>query len=124
MSETIPSVPQSRVEQYLGTIIDQESAELPPVPQSRVEAYLDYIVKNAGRVKTMPTASSDYVGKIVQYTGETAGGYTNGYFYKCTASGSTYAWTQINVQPGGGGGGTDLDLSIVGGKLCVSFEEV
>ena len=50
---------------------------------------------------TMPTASADIVNKIVQYTGTTNQNYTNGYFYKCTLSGSNYIWTNINVQAGG-----------------------
>ena len=52
---------------------------------------------------TMPTASADIVNKIVQYTGTTNQNYTNGYFYKCTLSGSNYIWTNINVQAGGSG---------------------
>ena len=52
---------------------------------------------------TMPTASIDIVNKIVQYTGTTNQNYTNGYFYKCTLSGSNYIWTNINVQAGGSG---------------------
>lgn len=58
---------------------------------------------------TMPTASSETVGKIVQYIGTTtveAPIYTNGYFYIGTTDGEatpTYSWTQINVQPGSSG---------------------
>ena len=52
---------------------------------------------------TMPTASADIVNKIVQDTGTTNQNYTNGYFYKCTLSGSNYIWTNINVQAGGSG---------------------
>jgi len=53
---------------------------------------------------TIPTASADYVGKIVQFIGTTDNNYTNGYFYICksTESGgtTTYSWTNLNVQPG------------------------
>lgn len=38
------------------------------------------------KYSTMPTASIGFVGKIVQYTGTTGGGYTNGYFYKGIAT--------------------------------------
>lgn len=50
---------------------------------------------------TMPTASADNLGEIVQFTGTTDANYTNGYFYKCTAAGepAVYSWTQANVQP-------------------------
>lgn len=48
---------------------------------------------------SMPTAGADYLDKIVQYVGATGGGLTNGYVYKCTTDGSTYTWSQYNVQP-------------------------
>jgi len=74
------------------------------------------------RYSTMPTAGATYAGKIVQFIGTTDANYTNGYFYKCGESGGTYSWSRVDVQPSGGGG-SNLDLSIVNGKLCVSFEE-
>ena len=57
--------------------------------------------------ETMPTASADNVGEIVQFSGTTDANYTNGYFYKCVSDGqepATYSWTQVNVQPSSGGG--------------------
>ena len=51
---------------------------------------------------TMPTASAETVGKIVQYTGNTDSTYTNGFFYKGVSDGqdpATYSWTQTDVQP-------------------------
>lgn len=63
------------------------------------------------QVSSMPTASADLLGKIVQFTGTTGGSYTNGYFYKCTEPTSgTYAWEAINVQAGGGGGSSTVDI--------------
>lgn len=63
------------------------------------------------QVSTMPTASADLLGKIVQFVGATGGGYTNGYFYKCTEPTSgTYAWEEISVQAGGGGGSSTVDI--------------
>lgn len=50
---------------------------------------------------TMPTASADNLGKIVQFTGTTDANYTNGYFYKCVSDGqnpATYSWENIEVQ--------------------------
>ena len=47
---------------------------------------------------TLPTAAAQWVNKIVQYVGSTASGRTQGYFYKCNQSGSTYSWGAINVQ--------------------------
>ena len=37
---SLPDEPQSRIEQYLGAIIEQASAEVPEAPQSRIEEYL------------------------------------------------------------------------------------
>ena len=50
---------------------------------------------------TMPIASADNLGDIVQFTGTTDANYTNGYFYKCTSAGDpvVYSWTQVDVQP-------------------------
>ena len=50
---------------------------------------------------TMPTASAETVGKMVQYTGTTDATYTNGYFYIGTSDGedpATYSWENINIQ--------------------------
>lgn len=52
---------------------------------------------------TMPTASADNVGDIVQFVGTTTASYTNGYFYKCTESSGSYSWVQMDVQPSSGG---------------------
>jgi len=52
---------------------------------------------------TMPTASEDNLGQIVQYTGTTDGTYTNGHFYQVVSDGgdpATYSWANINVQDG------------------------
>lgn len=51
----------------------------------------------------IPTAVSENVGKIIQYTGTTTQTYTNGYFYKCVSDGQdpeTFSREQVNVQPG------------------------
>ena len=44
----------------------------------------------------MPTASADYLGRVIQYVGTTTSTYTNGYFYRCVASGSSYVWQLAN----------------------------
>ena len=44
---------------------------------------------SGSQVETMPTASAETVGEIVQYVGETTTDYTNGYFYKGTGSEAT-----------------------------------
>lgn len=53
---------------------------------------------------TMPTASADYLGKIIQYTGTTDSTYTHGYFYECVSDGATtptYSWStsSVSIEP-------------------------
>lgn len=62
---------------------------------------------------SMPTPSSAYVSRVIQYTGPTTSNFTQNYFYRCVSQGTTapytYVWEQVDVQPssgGGGGGGT------------------
>lgn len=47
---------------------------------------------------SVPTASSEYEGKIIQFIGTTDANYTNGYFYKCIDNSGTYEWINVNVQ--------------------------
>ena len=54
------------------------------------------------QLSTVPTASVDYLNKIIQYTGTTNSTYTNGYFYKCVSDGATpavYSWVRVDIQP-------------------------
>lgn len=76
-------------------------------------------IPEAVQYSTMPTASADNLGDIVQYTGASvANSYTNGYFYKCVSDGQstpTYSWENIDVQAGGGGttytAGTNMSIN-------------
>lgn len=58
------------------------------------------------QLSTLPTASSELLGKIYQFVGTTTSSYTNGYFYKCVegSTSGTYEWQAVNVQAGGSGG--------------------
>ena len=56
------------------------------------------------RFTTMPTASAENVGRIVQFVGTTSGGYTHGYFYECKENSGSYSWQQTDIQP-------DVDIS-------------
>ena len=51
---------------------------------------------------TMPTASADNLGKVVQYIGTTTSSYTKGFFYTCTSqvesNVTTYSWQPISVE--------------------------
>lgn len=71
---------------------------------------------------TMPTASADNVGDVVQFVGTTDSTYTNGYFYKCTESSGSYSWVQTDVQPSSSGGVSDVTVngtSVVSGGVAV-----
>jgi hypothetical protein len=66
------------------------------------------------QVTTMPTASAALLSTVVQFIGETSGGYTHGYFYECVSDGEetpTYSWQQTNVQPGGGDSSLTTDVT-------------
>lgn len=64
-------------------------------------------IPDAVQYSTMPTASANNLGDIIQFTGTTDANYTNGYFYKCVSDGqepATYSWTAVQVQASSGGG--------------------
>jgi len=83
-----------------------------------------YVDDNKGQTiqyETMPTASADYLGKIVQYTGTTNANYTNGYFYVCVGTTendvTTYSWSNVEVQASSGSNTTstcfiDIDSNL------------
>lgn len=110
--------PQSRIEYLLQELIDAGggggSGEVSGVKGALENAYrkgnvnitlqnitdvangLDYdstnkVIKGV-QYSTMPTAATIWLGKIIQYVGETAGDYKSGHFYKCTQSGTTPIW--------------------------------
>lgn len=61
----------------------------------------DYTADQVGataKESTLPTPSSEYVNKIVQYVGATSGGLVHGYFYECVNNGGTYSWVEAKVQ--------------------------
>ena len=52
------------------------------------------------QMTVLPTASADYLGKIVQLT-QAQTGYTKGFIYECVSDGNdppAYSWTETNVQ--------------------------
>lgn len=52
------------------------------------------------QMTALPTASADYLGKIVQLT-QAQTGYTKGFIYECVSDGNdppAYSWTETNVQ--------------------------
>ena len=65
----------------------------------RFKTDIDNEIPDSVQYSTMPTASADLVGKIVQYTGEDASGLgydlINGHWYKCESWGTGYIWTDL-----------------------------
>lgn len=72
--------------------------------ESVLANYANKIKNIIVQVSTMPTASSELLGKIYQYVGTTITSYTNGYFYRCVEGSilGTYEWQAVNVQEDGG----------------------
>ena len=53
------------------------------------------------QLATIPTASANYLGRVVQYIGTTNANYTHGYFYECVSDGQstpTYSWVNVRVE--------------------------
>lgn len=46
---------------------------------------------------TMPTASADWAGKTIQYTGPDTADYESGHFYKCAEDAGTYEWEEAEI---------------------------
>lgn len=68
-----------------------------------VYAHLDEILNLAYKqdqiqYAVMPEAASTLAGQIYQYTGNTDASFTNGHFYKCVLSGSSYVWAPCPVM--------------------------
>lgn len=65
----------------------------------RFKTDIENEIPDSVQYSTMPTASADLVGKIVQYTGEDAPGLgydlINGHWYKCESWGTGYIWTDL-----------------------------
>ena len=62
---SVPDTPQSRIENYLGVLIEQASARLPDVPQSRIEEYLAYIVANGKELELIACDNPDIKFRIL-----------------------------------------------------------
>lgn len=60
----------------------------------------DPVTKKLGgtQYNTMPTASAEWEGKMVQYAGQDTDDYENGHFYKCKNNGGTYEWEEAEIM--------------------------
>ena len=68
MSE-LPNDLASRIENYLGVMVEQEGAVLPEEPGSRIEQYLLYMIEHGGGGYELPVATSSVLGGIKVGTG-------------------------------------------------------
>ena len=104
--------PQSRGEQYLGTLTGDYSGDIPAAPHSRVEAYLDKLVDvtegSNERIEALETGKADledgkvperqlpsYVDDVVEYDSLSAFPETgeSGKIYVAKDTNSTYRWS-------------------------------
>ncbi len=78
-----------------------------------------------GQVSTMPTASVDINGKVVQYVGASSQDYTHGYFYECTHAMGTQLYYWMNVSVSGGSGSTvTMDRTGTASSSVVSYQRI
>ena len=84
------------------SILNKTTGQLQPlagIPVDLLNAKQDKM-----QFATMPTASADNLGQIVQFVG-TTGTYANGYFYRCVSDGEstpTYSWEPVTQESSGG----------------------
>lgn len=65
------------------------------ISQSEAKIIEQIIIKSP----TIPTASSEELGKVRMFTGETDAVYTHGYIYECVEDNNVYSWNRVDVQP-------------------------
>ena len=68
----------------------------------------------------MPTASSSLSGQIYQYTGTTDSNYTNGYFYKCSQTGTTSPSATISQTQGSSLSDLTVNATTFASQITVS----
>jgi hypothetical protein len=106
-----------------GTVDTEMSNSSTNAVQNKViKAYVDggdaalreYVDSKDIQISEMPEPTSEFVGKVVQYIGpdDDEYGFYFGYFYVCDEDEpGVYAWFNIQVQEGGGGGTIDTAMS-------------
>ena len=65
------------------------------ISQSEAKIIEQIIIKSP----TIPAASSEELGKVRMFTGETDAVYTHGYIYECVVDNAEYSWNRVDVQP-------------------------
>lgn len=60
----LPTDLASRIENYLGVMVEQEGAVLPDEPGSRIEQYLLYMIEHGSGGYELPPATTETLGGI------------------------------------------------------------
>ena len=87
---------------------DNSSSDLISVTVQNAITELSRLIIDDGdvqQVDTMPAASEDKEGKVIQYIGDTNQYFTHNYFYECVSDGgdpATYTWQEVQVCAGVG----------------------
>lgn len=101
-----------------GALSSDNGFAFTPIAGSYNPATAKYAEEKAEAVRvqynTMPTASADNLGKIVQYTGVDTQDYTQGHFYVVVSDGEstpTYSWQEISF-----GGSSSVGITYKAGR--------
>ena len=96
--ETIPTYSWELIKYSADVDMALDPASNNPVANSVLTPAL---ASKCSQLDTLPAASADLVGEIVQYTGGTSGSLNHGWFYQCVSDGEltpTYSWVNVSVQ--------------------------
>lgn len=121
-----PRLDETGLNTLLNKIATDVTGQLDDLETTEKSSLVGAINESRSKTTTLPTASSDYVGKVYQYIGNTTSNYTHGYFYECKENSGVYSWVRVDVQPGGGSGGghtiIDSDGNIMPQRGKLQFE--
>lgn len=98
-ADAIATLQTDKQDSTLATPVTVDGTERTTV-EAAIGALNAYADKKLEQYSSLPLASAELVGKIVQYTGADTGVLTNGYFYVCKEgeTAGTYEWVQKVVQ--------------------------
>lgn len=103
-----------------------ENPDLEPIEHSTNFVTSNGIYNALKNVKSIqydeiPTPSTNWENKIIEYVGETTENYINGYFYKCVDNDGVFSWQNIQIQEGGDG---DTQYAVMPMASSVNYGEV
>lgn len=103
-----------------------ENPDLEPIEHSTNFVTSNGIYNALKNVKSIqydeiPTPSTNWENKIIEYVGETTENYINGYFYKCVDNDGVFSWQNIQIQEGGDG---DTQYAVMPMASSVNYGDV